>query len=339
MGATTGIQQSRRRYPVLLCRTARAPTTRPGAAGAAEAARGGPAADRRHARSGASRRLRELVQRAVGQAPKMGDLPRRPAPPVRRSSLPHLARRAGRAIAGLSMGGVGTMSYAARHPETVRRRGQLLGRGGPDLRGTRSVRRRRRRRTACRDARGRAGAPATRSTWPATCAARDWQCAPGTASPVARSAVALDRSSWSCHAMSTAAAPATGAARITHVWDDYGPGATLALLAPRVAHDPGRRSCAAVPAPGRAGVGELPRDRPRFTAWGWRVAIDRAALEFAELRRARRRDRVASGSAKVTTARLYRPVPGEPRSDRLAADDPDKLYERRALPTELRPAG
>jgi hypothetical protein len=48
---------------------------------------------------------------------------------------------------------------------------------------------------------------------------------------------------------------------------------------------------------------------PSYGVYGWRVAVDRPALEFSELRGASRRgfELLGSGSATVTTARLYAP--------------------------------
>ena len=50
----------------------------------------------------------------------------RPAPAVHRQALPR-PPRAGRAVAGLSMGGGGAMSYAARHPDLFTARGSRCG--------------------------------------------------------------------------------------------------------------------------------------------------------------------------------------------------------------------
>ena len=97
---------------------------------------------------------------------------------------------------------------------------------------------------------------------------------------------------------------------ISHVWDDYGPGGHnwyywqrgLRQLVPSLNvlwRDP--------PAPPPT-VGYRSID-PAYTVFGWRVQIDRPALEFSELTEARRPGFVLSGSgkARVRTPARYRP--------------------------------
>jgi esterase/lipase superfamily enzyme len=96
---------------------------------------------------------------------------------------------------------------------------------------------------------------------------------------------------------------------IPHVWDDYGPGGhawpywqrdlkeTLPTLTAAFAHPPAR------PRPFTFTAVE-----PRYEVYGWRVAIDRPALEWSSIERAGRRGFTlkGSGTAKVITARLFR---------------------------------
>ena len=177
------------------------------------------AADHRHAR----RRCRWLVHRLVRRRPSgpatLGDLSRGPAIPWVDAQYRTVAAPRGRAIAGLSMGGFGALTYAARHPGTFAAAASFSARlSAPRPRGARATMRR------------RAGAPTCRSIWPAGCGRSSCSCcAPATGGPArwtAPGARGLRR-------LRARALPARGnlrlhqrlrALRIRHVWDDYGPG-------------------------------------------------------------------------------------------------------------------
>jgi hypothetical protein len=97
---------------------------------------------------------------------------------------------------------------------------------------------------------------------------------------------------------------------LPHVWDDYGPGSHQWSYWQRDLREtlPGiMRTFAHPPAP------PSPFDyrsiEPAYGAYGWHVAINRPALEFSELVGAGKRgfELLGSGSATVTTARLYAP--------------------------------
>ncbi len=96
---------------------------------------------------------------------------------------------------------------------------------------------------------------------------------------------------------------------LPHVWDDYGAGGhawyywqrdlreTLPDIMNTFAHPP------AAPSPF-----DFRAVEPSYSVYGWRVRIDRPALEFSELRDASARGfkLLGSGTAKVRTARYYK---------------------------------
>ncbi|HEU0023035.1 MAG TPA: alpha/beta hydrolase-fold protein [Thermoleophilaceae bacterium] len=219
-----------------------------------------------------------------------------------------VARRGGRAVAGLSMGGFGTMSYAARRPDTfaaaasfsgavdsvhpairavtppatygpwetqeIRWRGKNPVDLASNLRGLRLV---------LRTGNGRDGGPF---------------------------GGAGDGIEYVVHQASTTLHKRLRRLRIQHLWDDYGPGnhtwpywtralrQTLPILMRTFAHP--RRP----PSP----FSHLTIE-PRYEVYGWRVRIRRPAIEFSELRRADRHGftLVGSGRARVITPPLYTP--------------------------------
>jgi S-formylglutathione hydrolase FrmB len=218
-----------------------------------------------------------------------------------------VAGRGGRAIAGLSMGGFGAMSYAARHPDLfgaaasfsgavdtnnpldiaitgdepfgpratqeIRWRGHNPTDLAPNLRGLRLV---------VRTGSGQPGGPFGGG----------------------------DVVELAVHQMSVSFHERLASLRIGHVWDDYGPGGHLWPYWQRDLRETlpelmaGFRQPAAPPARVTFRAVE-----PRYGAYGWRVAVHRPALEFSELRAAGRRGFTlrGSGTARVTTPPLYRP--------------------------------
>jgi S-formylglutathione hydrolase FrmB len=122
--------------------------------------------------------------------------------------------------------------------------------------------------------------------------------------------------------------------RIPHVWDDYGPGTHTA---PYWVEDL-RRNVPEIMRVFRRPPGPPARvtfkaAEPSYEAYGWRVRLRRRVLEFSELSRASRSGftLTGSGSAVVTTPRLYRPgsrhavsVKGATRT--LGADPHGRLH-------------
>jgi S-formylglutathione hydrolase FrmB len=216
-----------------------------------------------------------------------------------------IARRGGRAIAGLSMGGFGAMSYAARHPDRfisaaafsgavdglvvgqiapvgafgpiVGQRVRLRGHDPWTLAGNlRSLH------ITLRTGDGRTGGPLGGG----------------------------DAIEAAVHAMSLRLHRVLTAYHIRHVWDDYGRGGhtwpywrrdlreTLPSLMGEFT-DTGA-------APSRVTHVAL---EPRYAVFGWNVAIRRRALELSKLSNATRAGFVlkGSGSSTVRTPQLYRP--------------------------------
>ena len=194
-----------------------------------------------------------------------------------------VGRRAGRAVAGLSMGGFGAISYAARHPDLftaaaafsgavdtgnaairavtsdvvygprdtqqVRQRGSNPVDLAPNLRGLQLT---------LRTGNGQAGGP--------------FGGGPDGVETVV-------------HGANVTLHQRLRALGIPHLWDDYGPGAhtwpywrrDLQRTLPRLLA--AFRKAAAPPA--RFTYRAI---APRYRVYGWRVAVKRPALEFSELR-------------------------------------------------------
>ena len=234
-------------------------------------------------------------------------------------TFPTLPGRRGRAVAGLSMGGFGALSYAARHPglftaaasfsgvidtntpgasEAVDYESVQAGRAPWGPFGPR----------ASQEVRWRAHNP-----WDLAVNLRGLPIAlhtgngqpggeygSGLADPIE---ALVHEENLSMHARLLALS-------IRHTWDDYGAGQhewpywdqalrrTLPWLMRRFARPRKRPK-----------VVEHTAVEPAYRAWGWRVAVRRFALEFSTLARASRRGFTLSGSgdAVVHTPRFYRP--------------------------------
>jgi S-formylglutathione hydrolase FrmB len=228
------------------------------------------------------------------------------------------ADRGARAIAGLSMGGYGTMHYAARRPDLFVAAASFSGAVDSNslfiqpLTGSEGL------------SRGRLpgavfGPRATEEVrWRGH---NPWDLAEnldgldltirtGNGQPGGPGGDSGDPVETEVHAESESLHRRLAELGIPHVWDDYGPGGhdwyywkrDLELLMPdlaRVFTDP--------PAPPPEFT--YRSIEPAYRAYEWRVEIDRPSLEFSELR-ARGRDGFAllgSGTGSVTTPPLYAP--------------------------------
>lgn len=199
--------------------------------------------------------------------------------------------RSGRAIAGLSMGGFGAFSYAARHPELFGFAAAFSGALDildPQVGKTADVTS-----TAMGAARGDIWGrwPAHRTNRRArnpldlaeNLAATRLELRTGNGEPGGRHG-GSDAIEAGIHGPMVRMHDRLDQLGIEHVWDDYGPGAhdwpywadDLAATLPAV----------------MATAGAVPDDpssfsyvayEPRFSAWGWRVALDRPCLEPARL--------------------------------------------------------
>ncbi len=252
-----------------------------------------------------------------------------------------VARRGGRALAGLSMGGFGALGYAARHPDRfasaagfsaavdslnpaiqaltpagtygpfatqeVRWRGNNPLDLAANLRGVRLT---------LRTGNGENGGPFGGG----------------------------DGVEYVVHKASAALHDRLGALGIPHVWDDYGPGGhlwpywrrdlrrTLPWLMSGFANPPSR--------PARFSYRTI---KPQYGVYGWRVRIERPVLEWSELSGAGARGfaLLGSGGARVTSAPLFSPgtpvlatvrrTGGGARSKRLTADGAGRVTLRLRL--------
>jgi S-formylglutathione hydrolase FrmB len=235
-----------------------------------------------------------------------------------------VAARRGRAIAGLSMGGFGAFSYAARHPDlftaaasfsggldlNLELLGQPAGRIAVDA-------------TAAMD-----GGDASSVFGDFAAANIRWRGhnPPDLAVNLRGVALAmhsgdgrpggplggdeLDIVELGTHEMSARLHDRLARLRIPHVWDDHGPGSHTWPYWARDLREtvgPLMRRFARPPAPRRTVT--LTSVERSFTAFGWHVALRRPNVEFATLRRAGRRGFALTGSGRavVTTPAHHRP--------------------------------
>jgi S-formylglutathione hydrolase FrmB len=228
-----------------------------------------------------------------------------------------VGKRRGRAIAGLSMGGYGAMSYAARHPDMFVSAASFSGavdsnntggagavtagssfdRSPPDsIYGPR----------ATQEVRWRGHNP-----WDLAANLRGLNLTvrTGNGYPGGPYGGGPDPIEMGVHDMSVSFHQRLASLGLAHAWEDYGPGAhswpywqrdlrnTLPDIMSTLAKPP------APPAPFSFTAVE-----PRYSVYGWSVAIDRPALEFSKLSNADRGGftLAGSGAATVVTGRLYR---------------------------------
>jgi len=238
-----------------------------------------------------------------------------------------IARRGGRAVAGLSMGGFGAMSYAARHPDLFVAAAAFS--GAVDTNNPLDI-------AVTGDA--PFGPRATqeirwrgRNPWDLAENLRGLRLIvrTGDGEPVG------DVVETVVHQMNVAFHERLQQLGIAHTWDDYGAGthswpywqrdlrATLPQLMATFRRPP-----------------KVPRSvtfravEPAYAVYGWRVAMKRPALEWSELSRATRRGFTLSGSgrASVVTPRFFAPGARVRANGRvLRADRHGRLHVRATL--------
>jgi S-formylglutathione hydrolase FrmB len=223
-----------------------------------------------------------------------------------------VARRRGRAVAGISMGGGGTMGYAARHPDLFVAAASYS--GAVDL-------------NIITPALNAIGSRDDRPLGPYETEQirsravnsvdlaenlRGLRLRLDTGDGTGPDGRVVDIVEATVHSANVSLHQRLAALGIPHVWDDYGPGthtvpywiADLRRSVPEIMgvfrHPP--RPPARV---------TFRSAEPRYEAYGWKVTVRRAVLEFSELSGASRSrfTLTGSGSATVTTPpRLYRPL-------------------------------
>jgi S-formylglutathione hydrolase FrmB len=219
-----------------------------------------------------------------------------------------LPSRGRRAIAGLSMGGFGTMAYAARHPDLFGFAAAFSGAVDTNNVLYQSV-------TsdavfgprATQEIRWRGSNP-----WDLADNLRHTQLVlrtgnGGPGGPFGGGDIVEEV----VHQMNASFHDRLRRLGIPHLWDDYGPGGHMWAYWRRDLHE-------TLPLLMRAFAGPVVAPRsfsfraiePRYAVWGWRAAVRRRALEFSELRSAGAAGFTfrGSGRATVTTAPLYRPA-------------------------------
>lgn len=235
------------------------------------------------------------------------------------SHFPTLAKRSGRAVAGLSMGGGGAMSYAARHPGLFVSASSFSGAvdtNSPTIWGV----------VAAGGLSDGAHSPTAifglRSTdeirWHAH---NPTDLAPnleglsltlrtGNGSPGGPGGDSGDPIEAEVHTESVNMHNRLVQLGLPHVWDDYGAGGHAWYYWQRDLREtlPDIMKTFASP-PAAPSPFDFRAVEPSYSVYGWRVAIDRPALEFSELRVASSRGfkLLGSGTAKVRTARYYKP--------------------------------
>jgi S-formylglutathione hydrolase FrmB len=211
-------------------------------------------------------------------------------------------RRSGRAVAGLSMGGFGAMSYAARHPDRFVAAAAFSGAvdtnnpldiaiTGDEPFGPR----------ATQEIRWRA-----RNPWDLAENLRGLRLVvrTGDGQPVGDIVEAV------VHQMNVGFHARLRELGIDHVWDDYGAGTHTWPYWQRDLRETLPQLMATFRRPPKPPRSVTFRAvEPTYSVYGWRVAIKRPALEWSELSRATRRGFTLSGSGRavVVTPRFFAP--------------------------------
>jgi S-formylglutathione hydrolase FrmB len=232
---------------------------------------------------------------------------------------PTIAKRSGRATAGLSMGGNGAMSYAARHPDLFVSASSFSGAVDTNSPGVQPV-------TEASGASDGSHTPGAifglRSTeevrwrehnpWDLASNLRGLKLTlrTGNGAPGGPGGDSGDPVEAEVHNESVNMHNQLVALHIPNVWDDYGAGGhtwyywrrdlrrTLPDIMRTFAHPP------APPSPFSFRAVD-----PTYSVYGWRVSVKRPALEFSELRRASAKGftLAGSGSAGVRTPPYFKP--------------------------------
>ncbi|MEQ1439754.1 alpha/beta hydrolase family protein [Fontimonas sp. SYSU GA230001] len=218
-----------------------------------------------------------------------------------------VAAREGRAIAGLSMGGFGAMSYAARHPDLFAAAAAFSGAVDSNVVGQQAV-------TPetvwgpreSEEVRWRGSNPVDLAP---NLAGLNLQLRTGNGMP-GNGSQSVDPVEMTVHEESTNMHLALNALGYPHLWDDYGPGGhahtywrrdlelSLPIFMDVFTHP--------APAPSQVRYRSISAD---YRVFGWRVTLDRPVLEFSELSAASAAGFTLSGSggALVTTPAFYKP--------------------------------
>jgi hypothetical protein len=238
-----------------------------------------------------------------------------------------VARRGGRAVAGLSMGGFGAMSYAARHPDRFVAAAAFSGAvdtnhpldiaiTGDEPFGPR----------ATQEIRWRA-----RNPWDLAENLRGLRLVvrTGDGEPVG------DIVETVVHEMNVSFHERLTGLGIAHTWDDYGAGTHTWPYWQRDLRETLPQLLATFRRPPKPpGSVTFRAVEPRYAVYGWRVALERRALEWSELSGATRRGFTlrGSGTAVVVTPRFFTPGAQVRAGGRvLRADRHGRLQVRVAL--------
>src|SRR4051812_4902701 len=232
---------------------------------------------------------------------------------------PTVAKRSGRATAGLSMGGNGAMVYAARHPGLFVSASSFSGAVDTNSPGVQPVTQA----SGLSDGSHTPGAIfGLRSTDEVRWRGHNpWDLAEnlkglsltlrtGNGAPGGPGGDSGDPVEAEVHNESVNMHNRLVELKLPHVWDDYGAGGHAWYYWQRDLRQtlPGIMKTFAKP-PARPASFDFRAVEPRYWVYGWRVHVDRPALEFSELRGASRRGfkLLGSGTAKVRTARYFSP--------------------------------
>jgi S-formylglutathione hydrolase FrmB len=217
-----------------------------------------------------------------------------------------VGRRAGRAVAGLSMGGFGAMSYAARHPDLFTAAAAFSGAVDTGNGGIKAV-------TgdavygptATQQVRWRGSNPVDLAP---NLRGVQLSLRTGDGRPGGPFGGGPDGIEAVVHTANVTLHQRLRALRIPHLWDDYGPGTHTWPYWRRDLQQTLPRLMAAFRRGSRPTARFTYRAiSPRYRIYGWRVAVKRPALEFSTLRSHARNgfSLTGSGTAHVVTARLF----------------------------------